>query len=113
VVEFAWQLPVQARVSQGRTKRLLRQVLYRHVPPALIERPKQGFSLPVGAWLRGPLRDWAEVLLAPALLDRQGLLSTATVRSAWADHLSGRSDRAHALWTVLMLQAWLAQQEAA
>jgi asparagine synthase (glutamine-hydrolysing) len=84
-------------------------VLYRHVPPRLIERAKQGFGVPLAAWLRGPLRDWAEDLLDPVTLGREGYLNVAQVRSAWADHLSGRRDLHYPLWDVLMFQAWLRQ----
>ena len=110
VVEFAWQLPLEARVSGNLTKRVLRDVLYRYVPPALIERPKQGFGLPIGAMLRGPLRAWAEDLLAPQRLRRDGILQVEPVRRAWDAHLSGRRNLQYPLWTALMLQAWLDAQ---
>ena len=88
------------------SKWALRQVLYRHVPRALVDRPKQGFSIPLAAWLRGSLRDWAEALLAPQALAADGLLNPVPIRHAWAEHQTGRRDHAHALWAVLMLQAW-------
>ena len=74
--------------------------------PAFLDRPKQGFSIPLAAWLRGPLRDWAEDLLTPAGLADDGLLNPVPIRHAWATHLAGQRDHAHALWAVLMLQAW-------
>ena len=106
LVEWAWRLPLRQKIRGGQTKWLLRQVLYRHVPAALIERPKQGFAVPLAAWLRGPLRDWAEALLEPARLRAEGYLAPAPIGAAWAQHLSGRHDRAHELWNVLMFQAW-------
>jgi len=106
VVEFALALPTGLRRCGGRGKWLLRQVLYRHVPPALIDRPKTGFAVPIGAWLRGPLRDWAEDLLAPGALAADGLLDPAPIRAAWAAHLSGHRNLQYRLWGVLMFQAW-------
>lgn len=106
VVELAWQLPPQYKVRQGQGKWVLRQVLYRHVPPALIERPKKGFSVPVAAWLRGPLRDWAETLLDAQRLQEEAVLRPEWVRQLWRDFLSGRDALHYAVWTVLMFQAW-------
>jgi len=106
VAEFAWRLPRDAKIRGGVSKWLLRQVLYRHVPPELIERPKMGFSIPLGEWLRGPLRDWAESLLSESRLREAGLLDTARVRQCWQDHLSGRHNRQYLLWNVLMFEAW-------
>lgn len=109
VVEFAWRVPLALKVRDGRGKWLLRQVLYRHVPQALIDRPKMGFSVPIDAWLRGPLRDWAEALLAPERLAGEGWLAPEPVRRLWQDHLAGRRNAAGELWSVLMFQAWLEQ----
>jgi asparagine synthase (glutamine-hydrolysing) len=106
VVEFAWRLPENVKVRNGTSKWILRQVLYRHVPPELIERPKMGFGIPLGEWLRGPLRDWAETLLNEQRLRQAGLLDAAMVRRYWADHLDGRRNWQYLLWDVLMLEAW-------
>ena len=107
VVELAFALPERMLVRGGVGKWALRQVLYRHVPRALIERPKAGFSVPLGHWLRGPLRPWAEELLNPAGLDADGLLDMDRIRDLWLEHVSGRFDRSGYLWNVLMFQAWL------
>lgn len=107
VVEFSWRLPMSMKVRDGRGKWILRQVLDRYVPKHLIDRPKMGFGIPTGEWLRGPLRDWAEDLLTESTLKQQGLLQTQLVRRTWNEHLSGRQERADQLWAILMLQAWL------
>ena len=107
VVAFAWSLPRRMKLRQGQSKWLLRQVLYRHVPREMMERPKMGFAVPLDAWLRGPLRDWAEALLDPATLEAQGWIDPAPVQTAWRTHLSGRANLQYPLWTVLMFQAWL------
>jgi asparagine synthase (glutamine-hydrolysing) len=106
VVEFALALPPTQRRRGGVSKWLLRRVLHRHVPPALVERPKMGFGVPIDRWLRHELRDWAEDLLAPAALGADGLLDGALVRRHWQEHLSGRRNHQHLLWGVLMLRAW-------
>lgn len=113
IIEFAWRLPLSIKTHAGRSKWPLREVLYRHVPRELIERPKTGFAIPVGEWLRGPLRDWAEHLLDAKRLESDGYLSTEPVRHAWNRHLSGQSNRQYELWSVLMFQAWREAQRAA
>jgi asparagine synthase (glutamine-hydrolysing) len=110
VVEFAWRLPLDMRIRGGTTKWALRQVLYRHVPEALIERPKMGFGVPLETWLRGPLRDWAEALLDERRLRSEGYFHAAAVRAAWAAHLRGQSNQTFKLWSVLMFQSWLDEQ---
>ncbi|MGH9074734.1 MAG: asparagine synthetase B family protein, partial [Acidimicrobiales bacterium] len=107
LVELAWRVPTSMKVSGGRGKWLLRQVLRRHVPDELVERPKMGFGLPIGQWLRGPLRPWAEDLLSERRLAGEGYLDPGAVRTAWARHLGGRVDLEYELWDVLMLEAWL------
>ena len=106
VVEFALRIPGALKRRDGRGKYLLRQVLYRHVPRNLVDRPKSGFAIPIGAWLRGPLRDWAEELLDPRVLRTDGLLDPATIQAAWREHLSGARNLQYQLWGVLMFQAW-------
>jgi asparagine synthase (glutamine-hydrolysing) len=106
VVEFTWRLPREAKIRGNVTKWLLRQVLYRHVPQALVERPKMGFSVPLGDWLRGPLRPWAENLLAESRLRQAGFFDAVVVRKVWDDHVSGRNNRQYMLWNVLMFEAW-------
>jgi asparagine synthase (glutamine-hydrolysing) len=107
VAEFAWRLPLAQKVRGREGKWLLRQVLYRHVPRELIDRPKQGFGVPMGAWLRGPLRDWAESLLEPRRLREEGYFEPGYVRAMFADHLAGRVNEGGRLWDVLMFLAWL------
>ncbi len=113
LVEFAFQRPMQQKIRAGRGKWLLRELLQRHVPQALIDRPKQGFSAPIGPWLRGELRDWAGDLLQADRLRRQGLLHPEPVQRCWNEHLAGHRDWSRRLWPVLMLQQWLADREAA
>jgi asparagine synthase (glutamine-hydrolysing) len=112
VVEFAWSLPLSMKVRAEREgKWLLRQVLYRYVPKYLVERPKMGFGMPLDAWLRGNLRDWAEALLDESRLRREGYLKPGPVREKWREHLSGRRNWQYWLWNVLMFQAWLSAHE--
>lgn len=106
LVEFAWRLPLDFKVHQGQGKRILRMVLARYVPSRLFERPKMGFSLPLGLWLRGPLRPWVEELLDPTKLRQQGIFNTVPVSLAWKEHLHGKRSRASELWGVLMFLAW-------
>lgn len=110
VVEFAWSLPLHLKIRGGQGKWILRQVLNKHVPKELVERPKQGFGIPLGAWLRGPLREWAEQLLGESRLKGEGYLNPEAVRSKWTEHVSGRRDWEFHLWDVLMFQAWLEQE---
>jgi asparagine synthase (glutamine-hydrolysing) len=112
VVEFAWSLPRQMKIAEDGGKWLLRQVLYRHVPRSLVDRPKMGFGVPVAEWLRGPLRAWAEALLDRRLLEEEGFFCVPEIRTKWLEHVSGRKDWQFLLWDVLMFQAWLQAQRA-
>ena len=109
VAETAWRLPVSMRIRGKNGKWALSQLLYKHVPRGLIERPKAGFAIPVGEWLRGPLKDWAEELLDPRNIRSSGYLCSEAVDSIWQQHVSGRRNRTHRLWTLLMFQAWYAE----
>ena len=111
VIEYAWSLPMEMKLRDGKGKWILRQLLDRHVPRQLIERPKMGFGIPLDQWLRGPLRDWAEALLDEGRLRREGFLNPAPVRAAWSRHLRGEASFGYRLWSVLMFQAWLEQQQ--
>ena len=106
LIEFAWKLPLDMRVRRGRGKLLLRKVLQRYIPDAKLERPKSGFSIPLEAWLREPLREWADALLDPRALREEGVFDPEVVRVAWTSHLSGRANLEHELWSVLMFRAW-------
>lgn len=106
VIEFAWSLPTSMKLRDDRGKWLLRELLYRYVPRELVDRPKVGFGIPLDAWLRGPLWEWAEALIAQDRLDREGFFDSALVRRTWQAHLSGRFSFGSKLWSVLMFQAW-------
>lgn len=110
VIEFAWSLPMTMKIRNGQGKWLLRQLLDRYVPNKLMARPKMGFGIPLDAWLRGPLRDWAEALLGEERLHREGYLDPLPIRTAWKAHLSGQASYGYRLWSVLMFQAWLEAQ---
>jgi asparagine synthase (glutamine-hydrolysing) len=111
IIEFAWSLPSSFKQRRNQGKWLLRKVLHQYVPPALVDRPKRGFSAPIAQWLRGPLRDWAEELLGATRLRQEEFLEPRVIREKWHEHLSGRRDWSAGLWHVLMFQAWLDQQK--
>lgn len=111
VVEFAMSLPLATLRAENRTKWPLRQVLYKHVPRELVERPKMGFGVPIDDWLRGALRDWAEDLLGEERLKADNFFDPVPIRLAWEEHLSGRRNHQYLLWDVLMFQAWRAAQK--
>jgi asparagine synthase (glutamine-hydrolysing) len=106
VVEFSWRLPKSALKRKAQGKKILRDVLHRYVPPALVDRPKAGFAVPIGEWIRGPLSDWASDLLSTRALAETGLLNSGFIEQRLAEHRSERRDWSHGLWSVLMFQAW-------
>lgn len=110
VVEFAWQLPLSMKIKNGQGKWILRQVLDRYVPKQLIDRPKMGFGVPIGEWLRGPLRDWSENLLNETRINNEGILNNELIQKKWKEHLSGRQNWQYHLWDILMFQSWLEKE---
>ena len=110
VAEVAARIPLEFKISNGEGKRILRELLYREVPRQMLERPKAGFAIPLGDWLRGPLRDWAEELLDERRLKDEGWFDAPAVRRRWRRHLAATQDSSAAMWAVLMFQAWLAEQ---
>jgi asparagine synthase (glutamine-hydrolysing) len=106
VVEFAATLPIDMNITGAQGKGLLRDVLYRYVPRELMERPKMGFGVPIDAWLRGPLREWAEDLLDPVAMAQDGYLNPVPIQQKWREHLSGARNWQYHIWTVLQFQAW-------
>jgi asparagine synthase (glutamine-hydrolysing) len=111
VAELAARIPLAMKVEGSQGKQILRKLLYQHAPSTLFERPKAGFAIPVGEWIKGPLRSWAEELLDPNRLSSEGYFNVAMIRSRWVNHLSGQCDSTPALWSVLMFQAWLQEQQ--
>ena len=110
VVEYAQKIPVRSKIEGGIGKRVLREVLYRYVPRQLIDRPKMGFAVPLSAWLRGPLKPWADELLQKGRIEQEGFFDGAVVRNLWRDHQSGKHNREYQLWGLLMFQSWLENQ---
>ncbi len=107
LIEFSLALPSHLKINGGITKRVLRRLLYRHIPKTLIDRPKMGFAIPIDRWLRGELREWAENLISERKLKDQGLFHSEPIRKKWKEHMSGARDWQHYLWDVIMVQAWL------
>lgn len=112
VVAFASSIPVSMKIRNGQGKWLLRQVLYQYVPKEMVERPKMGFGVPIDRWLRGPLRDWAEALLAEDRLREEGYFRPEPIRRKWQEHLNGTRNWHYHLWSILQFQAWLERQPA-
>jgi asparagine synthase (glutamine-hydrolysing) len=110
VIEFAWRLPLDLKIRDGKGKWILRQLLDKFVPRELIERPKTGFGVPIDGWLRGPLREWAEALIHESRLRREGFFKADLVQERWREHLSGARNWHYYLWPILMFQAWLSEK---
>jgi asparagine synthase (glutamine-hydrolysing) len=107
VVEFATQLPYSMKYRNGKSKWLLRKLLYKYIPANLVERPKMGFGVPIGQWLRGPLQKWAQELLDPVQMKKEGILNSDPIQQKWREHLDGSRNWQYHLWNILMFQAWL------
>jgi asparagine synthase (glutamine-hydrolysing) len=106
IVELSWCLPLAMKYRDGQSKWILRQVLYRYVPKALIERPKMGFSVPIGAWLKGPLKNWTEDLLYSTNAITAFGLNQQTIQTVWRQHINGSHDHSHKLWALCMWLTW-------
>ena len=113
VAELAARIPIEMKIRGGKGKLILRKLLYREAPAELFERPKAGFAIPVGQWMKGPLRGWAEDLLDPTRMSAEGYFDAARIQHRWQQHLSGTRDSSIAIWAVLMFQAWLREQTGA
>lgn len=113
VIDLAWSLSLSMKIRDGQSKWILRQVLYKYVPRELIKRPKTGFGIPIGKWLSGPLKDWAQALLEESRLRQEGFFDVRFIRLRWQEHMSGKRDWQHFLWTILMFQGWLEEQKQA
>jgi asparagine synthase (glutamine-hydrolysing) len=113
VAEFAARIPLRMKVRNGVGKQILRQMLYREAPRNLFERPKSGFGVPVGDWVKGPLKDWAEALLDARRIRSEGWFDPKKIERRWREHLGGERDSSGAIWAILMFQAWLDEQSSA
>jgi len=111
VVEFALSLPMEYKLRNGVDKWVLREVLYKHVPKSLIERPKMGFGVPLASWLRGPLKEWCEELINPKRLNEEGFFNSEIVITKWKEHISGKRNWENQLWDVMVFQSWLDEQK--
>jgi asparagine synthase (glutamine-hydrolysing) len=110
VYAFAWRLPIEMKIRGGTGKHILRRVLQQYVPAGFFERPKMGFAVPIGSWIRGPMRDWAAALLDPRRLRDEGFLAAAPIESIWKAHAAGSGNWQYHLWVALMFQAWLEER---
>lgn len=110
IVEFSWRLPLEMKYRRGQSKWLLRQALYQYVPRDLIERPKMGFSVPIGEWLRGPLKDWVNSLMAANMQHiGEELLNYSKIETVWKQHLNGIHDHSHLIWIFCIFKSWISE----
>ena len=107
VVELAMRIPLDQKINKGKGKQVLRKILYKYVPKELIEGPKQGFGIPLGEWLKGPLRDWSEDLLNDSKLKSEGFFNPPLIKKRWNEHVEGKKNWEHSIWNILMFQSWL------
>lgn len=107
VIRFAASLPLHMKIRDGSNKWILKQILYKHIPKNLIDRPKMGFSVPLDQWLRGPLKDWAERLLDPKKIEQQGFFKADFISKKWQQHQTGFRNWQYQLWNILIFQQWL------
>lgn len=107
IVEFSWRLPLDKKIRDGKGKWLSRQLLYKHIPQHLVDRPKMGFAVPIDSWIRGPLKEWAHSLITPERIRDEGFLDPEIIGRHWDEHISGSRNWSYRLWNVLMFQAWL------
>ena len=112
LVEIGWRIPESIKIKNKKGKWILRQILKDYLPQNLFERPKSGFSIPLAQWLRGPLRDWAEILINKKNIEHEGYLHFDYINKMWSEHLSGRYDWSSRLWNILIFQSWLIEERA-
>ena len=110
IIDFSWSLPLDFKVKNGEGKCILKKLLHRYIPKELIDRPKMGFGVPIGTWLKGPLKDWAESHLDIYRLKKESFLESSIIEQRWMEHLSGRRNWESFLWNVLMFQSWLEKE---
>ena len=107
VVELSTRIPIDFKINNGVGKKILRNILYRYVPRELIERPKHGFGIPLGDWLRGPLKEWAEEYLNENRIEQEGFFNSKKIRTRWEEHISKKRNWEHSIWSILMFESWL------
>lgn len=107
IIEFAWKIPTSMKIRDGKGKWILRNVLYKYIPKELIERPKMGFGIPLGAWLRGPLKEWVDELLDEKRLKNDNFFNPSPILNKWKEHKEGKRNWQYHLWDIIMFQAWL------
>ena len=110
LIEYAWKIPHRLKNKNGQGKWILKEILKQYVPKNLTERPKMGFGVPIGTWLRGSLKDWAENLLDEKKMQEEGFLNSKLIKKKWKEHISGKKNWQHDLWDILMFQAWIREQ---